>query len=219
MNQAKKNFEEQLARYNHDALYSGSLLKPAKQRKNNIVIKGRQFLKSICELNFLTGPLTETFYANILSDATIYLQNSSRKNYSLLSEKVNRLEQMWKDENLIYKPTGLSIAFKSLYATTGVALVVTGTMGIIKAITALSVGLALIMSPWGLLALGLGFAVLGGVLAVISAYQVYINYRASNETQLKEITDFIDFINPDLKTLNEEQIDLVNDSIYALNSY
>lgn len=194
----------------HDALFRSSLTSRAIKKKHDIVIKGRKFLKSISELSGLDYLQMEGDCTRILMDAVRVLRvPSSRDNYFQLCIKVDALKETWQqDKSVNYAAAGLNIVTNSFFYIAGVTAATAGAMAVGKAIGAIVFGVVLAMSPWGLLALGVGITLVGIYIAGLTASKIHQGYRFCRDHQMAEITEFVDFINPDpSRSLRAEVMD------------
>lgn len=169
--------------------------------------KGRDFLVSLDELRELLHPSNEEYWRGFLRTAMLVMARPSEKNYLELHGYLCRLRQEMKQEAFWnYSWGGARVVVNSLYALAGGGISVSGAM-LLDCVVAGTCVLA--MGPWGAAALGVGLMFLGVVIAVFTAFRAYKNFRLCRDSQLREIEDFVNYLDPQPgKERKDEPVDV-----------
>ncbi|CDZ77001.1 hypothetical protein BN59_01280 [Legionella massiliensis] len=164
--------------------------------------KGKKFMLSLEELRSLLYPTNDYFWEGFLRSATQVLNENSEANYIEFYGYLSRLKhEMNSHSNSNRSWGGLNTVVYSLYTVAAGTTFVSGAM-LLDCVIAGTCALA--MGPWGAAALGVGFMLLGAIVATYTAYQVYKNFRLCRDSQLKEVEDFVNHLDPQPDTERSE---------------
>ncbi|MGQ3887593.1 hypothetical protein ACQUW5_01005 [Legionella sp. CNM-1927-20] len=176
---------------------------------NYIVIKGRHFLCGLEGLKNILNKESHELLTYILLTATRCIEDPSSENITALKSQYHLLQQLLNENKTYNKVTvGANLFFNSIFTVSGFIACMTGFMFMNEAlagIAGVTAGAMLLsIGPWGLLALGLGLAILGTAIAVISATEAIEDARFLGDKQAKEIDEFVSFLDKPNAALDQE---------------
>ncbi|MBA2657109.1 MAG: hypothetical protein H0U70_09015 [Tatlockia sp.] len=210
----EKNFQAALDKKANQAFISnGQLSTEAKTKLNQTVVKGRDFLVSIKQLISLSLSPNKKFYDGFLIAATNCLEKPSENNFSQLNAYLKRLKLDFPDASFKNRAVLASnLVIHSITAAAGIGGIVMSTMAIQGLIAG---SFVVAMGPWGMAALAVGFALASLFVAAFACNELYKNVRACRDSQLNEISGFVEYIAPNSSSLREN-VEPVNERLSNL---
>ncbi len=191
-------------------LYNSHLDSDARKLRNITVDKANKFLQSIRELKKLTHSSSHKFYDDFLQAAASTLLNRTKQNYHSLATYYSHFKNNIEIADTSHRAIGgWNLFTHSLSFTAGIGGIAMGGMAIHVAIWSTA---TLAMGPWGIAALGAAIALIGLIVAVCEAYNLYQNFRLCRDKQFDEITEFVADLDPHEDNAVQEEVPEVHDT-------
>ncbi|STX51416.1 Uncharacterised protein [Legionella busanensis] len=212
-NVQREAFLDQLENRLNDSLSVNNIALKNKFFDNYMVIKGRKFLQALEGLRNILDKKSHNVITYLLLTATRCVKDPTADNIATLKSHYHLLQQLL-NENKKYNKTvvATNLFFNSIFTVAGFVASVAGFAFMNQAIASLAGitagAMFLSIGPWGLLALGVGLAILGTAIAVIAASEAIEDGRFLKDKQAKNIGEFVSFLDNPNNTLEEEMPEL-----------